>query len=157
LNNSKTAAIGNLRENLERRRVLGSSFAQDAFTRTNAEFAKQADAVTADSFLKSLDATQQLIGQEFTARRGQFQTGLDELNLEASTAATMAGKATEQLGANARTAAQLDFLSNQGKGSFFNNLIAPVAKAAGNSASGFNFNFGGGSSGPDLGGGIWPA
>ncbi len=131
LNNSKLAAVGNLRDNLQRRRVLGSSFAQDAFSRTNAEYGKAADAITADSFLKSLDATQQIAQQEFTARRQQFQVGLDEMNLEANLAASLAGKATDVLGKNAQLQAEMQAKSNAGSGSFFGSLIQPIAKAAG--------------------------
>jgi hypothetical protein len=144
LNNAKLSAVGNLRDNLQRRRVLGSSFAQDAFTRTNAEFGKQADAITADSFLKSLDATQQIAQQEFTARRAQFQTGLDEMNLEANLASGLAGKATDVLGKNAQLEAQLTAQSNAGAGKFFGSLIQPIASAAGKSAGGFFSGFGGG-------------
>ena len=40
--NRRTAAIGNLRENLARRRLLGSSFGEDALARAEREFAQEA-------------------------------------------------------------------------------------------------------------------
>lgn len=142
--NARLNAIGNLRENLGRRRVLGSSFAQDANTRAEAEFAQQAERVQAETFLQELEMTQQVMQQEFTARRGQFQTGLDELNLEANLAAGLAGKATDALQKNSQVEAMLSAQSQQGAGKFFGQLAQPIGDAVGKGIKGLNF---GGSSG----------
>lgn len=133
IENARMSAIGNLRENLGRRRVLGSSFAQDANTRAEVEFAQQKERVQAETFLQELEATNNLMQQEFTARRGQFQTNLDELNLEANIAAGLAGKATDVLGKNAQTEALLAAQAQQGAGKFFGQLAEPIGKAAGKS------------------------
>lgn len=133
IENARLNAIGNLRENLGRRRVLGSSFAQDASTRAEAEFGAQKERAAAESFLQELQLTNDLMQQEFTARRGQFTTKLDELNLEANIAATLAGKATDVLGKNAQTEALLAAQAQQGAGKFFGQLAEPIGKAAGKS------------------------
>lgn len=141
IENARTNAIGNLRENMARRRVLGSSFGQDALARAESEFGQQRDRVAAESFLQELEATNNLINQEYQARRGQFQTGLDELNLEADLASKLAATASQQLGANARMESQLTASLGakeaEGQGKFFGQLIQPVSSAVGKGVSGF--------------------
>jgi hypothetical protein len=145
IEDARKAAIGNLRENMARRRVQGSSFGQDALTRAEIEFARakeQASAETAtqtaQTYLQELEATNQLIQQEFAARRGQFETGLNELNLQADVATKLAAGASQQLGANARLEAELSAKEQAAKGKFFGeNVIGPVSKAFGDSFKGF--------------------
>ncbi len=136
LENARRQATGDLRDNLARRRVLGSSFAQDSLARTDLAFAQQRDAVVAESFLQELQLTQQLTQAEFEARRGEFQTALDELNLQTEVATQLASGATAQLGANARLKAQLDADAAAGAGKFFGQLAAPIGDAAGKAISG---------------------
>lgn len=121
----RSRAIGNLRENLQRRRVLGSSFAGDALSRAEAGFAEQSEQVAAESFLQELDLNQKLLQQEFTARRGEFQTQLDELNLQVDVATKLASGATQTLGANARLKAELDAREQEGAGRFFGQTFQP--------------------------------
>src|SRR6185437_756114 len=97
ISSNRTSAIGDLRQNLQNRRVLGSSFAQDAINRTSAQYDQQQQQVIAQTYLQELGAQQQLIQQQYTAARGQFQTGLDELNLEAGVASDLTTKATSSL------------------------------------------------------------
>lgn len=80
-------SVGNLRENLARRRVLGSSFAGDAVGRTEAEFAKQRGESLAVAKLKELDVQTQLIQAINVARRNATNVKLNELNLQAQLAA----------------------------------------------------------------------
>jgi hypothetical protein len=88
-NDSARSAIGDLAQNLSARRILGSSFGQDTLTRGRAEFNRQRDNIVADNFLKSLEAQRQLTADQFKARIAAFQPKLDELNLEASLAASL--------------------------------------------------------------------
>lgn len=154
INNSAGKAIGDLRQNLASRRVLGSSFGNDTINRLNAEFSAQRDQATADTFLKSLDAQRQLTADTFNARQKQFQAGLDELNLEAGIATNLAGQANTQLATNARTDAQLQTGTNQkfagaiinGIGSIAGMALGPSVSQFGNSlAGGFGGGGGGGS------------
>lgn len=152
IEDARRAAVGNLRENLARRRVLGSSFGQDAVTRAESEFAGQRERVAAESFMSELELQNQLIQQEFSAKRSAFQTGLDELNLEADLAAKLSGAATQQLGANARALAELNAKEAAGAGKFFGETMQPFTAALGKAAGsmfsgGFNplagaFSFG---------------
>jgi hypothetical protein len=135
--NGRTSAIGNLRDNLARRRVLGSSFANDAASRTEAEFSQQKAQVEAQSYLQELEATNNLIQSEYAARRGVYTTALDELNLEATMGANLASKATDVLGKNAQTEALLAAQAQQGAGKFLGTLTQPVADAAGKGVGNF--------------------
>jgi hypothetical protein len=149
IENARMSSVGNLRDNLARRRVLGSSFGADAVTRAEAEFAKENERVAAESFLQELELTNNLMQQEFTARRGEFQTGLDELNLEAQIATALAGKATDVLGKNAQVEAMLLAQSQAGAGKFFGQEIAPLIKQGVTAAAGMNFGGGGGLADPN--------
>lgn len=133
--NARSRAIGNLRDNLQRRRVLGSSFGNDAILRGEAEFAKESERVQAESFLQEMEMTAELTQKEFTARQGEFQTFLDELNLQAEVGTQLASGASAQLGANARLKAQLDAQSAAGAGKFFGQAFQPAIDALGNKVS----------------------
>lgn len=122
IENARQQSIGDLRDNLARRRVLGSSFAGDALTRANLDFAQEKEKAQAESMLQEIDMSQQLAQQQFAAQRSQFQTRLDEMNLQADLATQLSSQATSQLGANARLKAQLDAASSQGAGSFLGTL-----------------------------------
>ncbi|MGH9425377.1 MAG: hypothetical protein ACRD2L_03605, partial [Terriglobia bacterium] len=144
LRNTKDQAIGNLRENLQQRRVLGSSFAQDTITRGEAEFAEQEDRIVAETFLQELEATHSLINEEFTVGRGQFTTWMDELNLQADIAAKLTSGATAALQQAAAVKADLAAKEAQASGQFFGQLFKPVANAIGQAVAG-----------PDTGIGHW--
>lgn len=155
IEDARKAAIGNLRENMARRRVLGSSFGQDALTRAELEFGRAKESTAAESFLQELDATNQLVQQEFQARRGAFEAGLNDLNLQADVATKLAAGASAQLGANARLEAELAAKEAAGKGKFFGeNVISPISKAVGSVFSG---GFGGGGGGSTFQGNPWGA
>lgn len=105
--NARRSSVSNLRDNLARRRVLGSSFAQDALTRNDLEFAQESDRVAAESFLQEIDLNNQLINQEFEARRTSFATRLDEMNLQADMASNLSTQANTLLQQSAQLKAQL--------------------------------------------------
>ncbi len=107
IDNARKASVSNLRDNLARRRILGSSFAEDALTRSELEFGQARDKVAAESFLQELDLKNELINQEFDARRTAFATRLDNLNLEADLAANLSSQAAQILSNNAQLKAQL--------------------------------------------------
>lgn len=136
IEDARNRAVGDLRENLARRRVLGSSFGADALSRAESEFAGQRERVAAESTLQELEMTHNLINEQFNANRMKFQTGLDELNLQANIAAGLAGKATDTMAANARFEAALAAEEAKGAGKFFGQTFQPVADALGKSIGG---------------------
>jgi hypothetical protein len=99
-------AVGNLREELSRRRVLGSSFAQREVASTEAEFGRQEEMARAESFLSELDLTNQLINQEFDAATRGAAAVLGQLNFETSLAAELSSQASNQNNANRIAQAQ---------------------------------------------------
>lgn len=136
LNNSRTAALGNLQQNLARRRVLGSSFGQDAITRANLDYNQQAANIQAQTYLQELQSSQQLIQQQYTAASQSFQTNLNEMNLEAGVAADLTGKASQTLSQVAAYQAKLDAESAAGAGKFFGNIGSQLGSALGSFFSG---------------------
>lgn len=108
LGNQRTQALGNLRDNLAQRRVLGSSFAQNSLTNSDMAYQQGIQQISTQTFMQELGAQQQLIQQQYTAARGQFQTHLDEMNLEAGIATNLTSQATQALTSAATTQAQLD-------------------------------------------------
>ena len=99
--------VGNLREELGRRRVLGSTFASREIASTEAEFGRLEEAARAESFLQELDLTRQLISDEFRASIGGFAAVLDQLNFESSLAADLANSSSQQNQAIAVARAEL--------------------------------------------------
>jgi hypothetical protein len=133
IEDARNRAIGDLRENLARRRVLGSSFGNDAIARAESEFGGARERVAAESTLQELELTNQLITQQFNANRGQFQTFLDELNLQADLAGKLAGKATDVMSQNARFTAALAAKEAEGAGKFFGQVSQPFISDLGKS------------------------
>ena len=90
IRNRRREAIGNLRDNLSRRRVLGSSFASDALSRADAEFSEQEARFRADARMQELNMTTNLINQQSQATAQQFAAQLTQLNIESNLAAQIA-------------------------------------------------------------------
>lgn len=108
ITDARDSAVSDLRDNLARRRILGSSFANDTITRTESEFAKQEAEARAVSFLQELEATTQLIAQRFDVRSSLAQTELAQSQFESKLAAEYAGRLESELQASARLLAQLE-------------------------------------------------
>ena len=130
----RTRALGDLRENLARRRVLGSSFAQDALSRGEAEFTRQKDVALSEigqqealadyeATLKEIDTTRQLMSQEFDLARGSVGSILENMNLEASVAAGLATGATAALSKNAQIQSSLLQQQANNKQSFLTDVL----------------------------------
>lgn len=157
LENRRVQAIGNLRDNLARRRILGSSFAQDALSRANAEYAQNEANFQADAYMKELQASDQLIQQEYSAATDQFKTQLNEMNLEANLGAqltqsamtTMANVATAQAKLDlegATTNAKLQAGAEAGAGKFWGGIGTQIGNGLGKTFSSLGSSiFGGGS------------
>lgn len=127
IDNAARSAVGNLKQNLQSRRVLGSSFGQDTLTRANAEFNKQRTDTMATNYLQSLDARNKLLQQEYTARTAAANTGLTELNLEANIANGLIGSTNDILAKNAQVNAKMEADSQAGMGKFFGTVLGGVA------------------------------
>ncbi len=107
-------AIGDLRETLQRRRVAGSSFAADALSRGEAEFAKEEADFGAQADVKQFELDQQvlakemeLLDQETQANVAGFQAQLSQLNLESGLAAELSTSMNAVSAANAQAIADV--------------------------------------------------
>lgn len=107
IEDARRRTVGNLRENLSRRRVLGSSFGQDAISRAEAEFARQSAEAEGRTALEQLEIKSRLIDREFGFRQQAVQTALGELNFQSKIAASLATGATNALQASAQAQAAL--------------------------------------------------
>lgn len=102
----RRATVSDLRDQFARRRLSGSSFASDALSRTEAEFANLEKQARAEAFVQEIKMTQENIALVAQARSNAFAAMLTQLNLEAKMGAnlavagqnTLAGLATAQAG-----------------------------------------------------------
>lgn len=131
LQNNRTQSLGNLRDNLAQRRVLGSSFAQNSLANADQTYQQQIQQIQAQTFLTELSAQQQLNQQQYAAARGAFQSGLDEMNLEAGLATDLTSKATTALTSAATTQAQLDLQAQTANQKSNNDLAGGFGKLLG--------------------------
>ena len=129
LGNVRRRTIGDIRENLARRRVLGSSFAQDAITRAEREFAEQEAELRASSFLQELELTNQLSQQQADALRSTVLTGLEQSNFEAQLAVNFANRTQAVMGQIGQFQAQLSAQAQSGLGAFFQPAISAIGGA----------------------------
>lgn len=129
INDSARSAVGDLKRNLQSRRILGSSFGQDTLTRANAEFSKQRKDTIAQNFLQSLDASNKLLQQEYQARTQAAQTGLTELNLEAGVANNLIGSTNQILAQNAQAQAKMEAEAQAGAGKFMGGILGSAGQS----------------------------
>lgn len=113
IENARVSAVGDLKENLQRRRVLGSSFAGDAVNRAELTFGQEKDKVAAETFMHELALTHELIGEEYDVRRKQFETRLGELNLQADLGTKLHADASSVMAESAKLQAELASMKAQ--------------------------------------------
>jgi len=105
---ARRSSIGDLKQNLARRRVSGSSFGADDIARTNAEFSKKEKEFASEAFVKELALSNELINQKATAQANSFLQALSQANIESNIAATMATGVTSVLSNNAQIIAGMN-------------------------------------------------
>jgi hypothetical protein len=132
LTTQQQAARSNLQDTLAQRRILGSSFANAQQSQQDAEFAAKRDDFIAQSYLQELQASNQLIQEQFQAATSKYQVGITQMNLEGTLAAELSGKITTTMASLAEEQAKLDAQAATGVGGFFGTLAAAGIGAAGN-------------------------
>lgn len=90
IRDARLRTVGNLSETLSRRRVRGSSFADDSIARTEAEFSRQEADTEAATRLEELRLTTQYIQEIGNLDRQAFSTNLMEMNVQADLATKLA-------------------------------------------------------------------
>lgn len=117
--NARSRGIGNLRDSLSRRRVLGSSFGGDAQIRAEAEFAQAASQQEAQSFLEELEANTQLINLESEQLFNALNRELAEIGL----ATNFATQTSDLVSRNAQFERSLAAEEAAGRGQLQGNLL----------------------------------
>ena len=102
IRDARRSSMGDLKQNLARRRVSGSSFGADDVNRTNAEFAKRENEFASQAFVQEMAMSQDLINQKAQASANQFLQTLQQSNIESSLAAQIANGVTGVLSNNAQ-------------------------------------------------------
>lgn len=134
--NARSKATGTLRDQLQRRRILGSSFATDAQIRAEREFGELAADVEARSFLTEFD----LFSRTLQSEVAQLQIGLDREFKELGIAADVGLQATQILAQNAQFAEQQAFNGLAAIGEGIGNILGIGADFA---FAGFSGDFAG--------------
>lgn len=131
LGSARQRGLSDLQGELNRRRLLGSSFGMDTLARAEREYGQAENQARAQAFIAELDASSKLIDQQTTYAANEYITKLNELNMEAgiafnlssmmqqslnSAAAGMMGMAYEEQ--QARNAAWIGASANFVGGSF---------------------------------------
>ena len=124
IRNAGRRTVGNLRSELQKRRVLGSSFAQNQITGTEVEFAQQEERARAESFLQELALTGELIKEEFSSSIEAVSTQLNQLNFETGIASGLATNASQLINQNLIAQAEARAAQQAAAESFINNIIS---------------------------------
>ena len=119
--------IGNLREELGKRRVLGSTFATREIASEEARFGQIEEETRAESFLQELELTRQLIGDEFKSALAGIATVLSQLNFESSLAAELSSNASALMQANGEASAEISTARRAGNAEFLTTIAGIFA------------------------------
>ena len=119
VDNARTRAVSTLTDNLARRRLQGSTFAESAIARTERDFAELDAEQQAQSFLEELDANQRIIGFESTNLAEGINRELNELKIASGFASTVAETGSQ----NAQFALELAAEEAEASGSLFGTIL----------------------------------
>jgi len=104
---ARQARLSDLRGEAIRRRIAGSSFAQNLQTQAEAEFGAQEAEVRAQSFLEELQATLSIIDQASQASIASAQAAINAMQFQAEIGTQFATRAATNSAQIAQTTAQI--------------------------------------------------
>lgn len=132
------ASVGNVREELARRRLQGSSFQRaemarvEGMVRQEVDMARaDANQAAADAFIQEIGLSTELIGQEYESRLAAFTSVLDQLNMDTELAANMASNASALIADNIKAQAEARAAAESAAESFIDNIIGAFAPFGG--------------------------
>lgn len=106
--------VGNLRSDLNQRRVLGSGFAQREIASTEAMFAQEEERARAEATVQELEMSRQLIGDTFSGAIEAAMSAINQFNFETTVAAGLTTSTNELMAANNRAQAEAASASEGG-------------------------------------------
>lgn len=115
--NARSRAIGDLRDSLARRRVLGSSFGDAQQAQVEREFGQAREQAQAQSFLEELDANMKLIDLESNQIFSGLQRDMAELGIAANFGTQMSDLVARNAQFQQQLAAQEAAAASEGIGS----------------------------------------
>ena len=118
--------VGNLREELSKRRVAGSSFAEREIAGIEAQFGELEAKTRAESKLQELGVTIDLTNQETAAAVAGSEALLKQLNIEGSIAASLGQASSQQMRANNLAQAQARASSQAGAAEFVSTIASAL-------------------------------
>ena len=133
--NARTRAVGNLRDSLARRRVLGSSFGDDQLIRAELEFAQEAANQEALTFLEELDANSRILAFESQQMFAALERELAELGISADFSVRTADLFSRNLQFENELAVEAAAESSSATGSFVGTGLGFVSRGLGIAAS----------------------
>lgn len=89
IENAGRAAVGNLREQLARRRVLGASFANDQMAGLKATYDQMKQKAQAEAMVQELEMTQKVISARTDARNQTIAQALNQIQFEGDIGKTL--------------------------------------------------------------------
>lgn len=89
IKNAATKAVGNLRDQLARRRVAGASFANDQVGSLQAEYDRMTEQAIAESMVEELKMTGDVIGARTQARNQTLAQAFDQTQFEGTIGANL--------------------------------------------------------------------
>lgn len=126
------AALSDLRSNLARRRIAGSSFANDSLVRAEREFAREEQQVRAEAFLQEIDLTSQLLTKRTAFAIQGAVANLEQSNFETGLTAQLASSTQATLASVGDSLSQLLAQGAQMQGDFTATTLGPLFEAVGN-------------------------
>ena len=136
VDNARSRAKGDIKDQLARRRILGSNFGADALIRAEREFANLEDERVGTATVQEIALTAGLLDQEFRGLMADIQSQISELGLAASVGTALLS------GANAAQAAATKVLQQEAKGA--GQGVASLFTQANQLAASFDKLFAGG-------------
>ncbi len=135
--NARSRAKGDIKDQIARRRLLGSSFGADTLVRSEKEFAQLENQFTSAATLQEIATTASLIGQEFQTLISQINVELEGLKVASNfSASLLAGAQASQQAFNKTLQAEARG-QGQGIASLFSqaqSLISQFGHLSGGSA-----------------------
>lgn len=146
----RQGALSDLRDQFARRRISGSSFAADAQSRLEAEFAQKEKEFRAQAFVDEMKMTQENIAQINQARVNAYSVLVNQLNFEAKMGADLAIAGQNTLAGLAEAQSHMYANEADRQEGYYAPLVNGIRSGV-NGAIGGGMGGGGGSSG----GGAW--